>query len=573
MPEFPEVPGNDVVVSKGRCPVCPTEEGNVTYEDGHAFCFACSHHTPRVAGSRPADPGGGLPPHTGGGLLGPGDYKTDPKRKLTAGTLRKYGYFTGGFKGKSVEVAPYYSQTGEPCAQKVRFPDKSFIALYSEGSPKLLACRLFGHQVYGDRFDRQVIITEGEIDAMTVAQALDFKSAVVSINGGASNAAASIKANYLWLDRFDSIVLWFDDDEPGHAATGECAKLFAVGKVKTVKLAGCKDASDCFQRNTPGDIPQAIFMANAWRPAGIMNAQDHAEDVCAPTEDATNGWSFDWPWVKMQEMLGPILPGQVTYHVAGTGIGKSTAIAEIETSLLKQGCKLAHMGFEDTRREVKLRLMGIQFEERLDIRPRSDDEMAAMHKECFGHGRLELFDPSTAEWTVDAILGYIRYCARALDCQVVVVDPLTFIAAGLAAGDDERRTLDKVSRDIAAMAKELGIHIQVVHHLTDPRDGAGHTEGAVTHINQVRGSGGIANFATFVIGHERNQQAEGPLALLAQLRSLKNRPRSKTGPILTLGYSPLTGRLLPTNAKFPGPKGSGRDQPFPAVPSASDDAY
>lgn len=569
--EFPEVPGNDVVVSKGKCPMCPTDGGNVTYEDGHAYCFACSHRTPRPSSGRPSPVAGSRAAPSSTGLLSPGDFSVDPKRKLKAATLRKYGYFSTGFKGQTVEVAPYYSQSGEPCAQKVRFKDKSFIALYAEGSPKLLSCRLFGHQVYGDRFDRQVIITEGEIDAMTVAEALDFKSAVVSINGGVSNAAASIKANYLWLDRFESIVLWFDDDEPGRAAVEECAKLFAVGKVRTVKVAGCKDASDIYQRGTPGDIPQAIFMANAWRPAGIVNAADNSDDVCASLPDAASGWAFEWPWAPMNDMLGPILPGQVTYHVAGTGIGKSTAIAEIETSLLKQGCKLAHMGFEDTRKDVKLRLMGIHFEERFDINPRDDAEMRAMHAECFGHGRLELFDPATAEWTVDAILGYVRYTARALDCQVVVVDPLTFIAAGLAAGDDERRTLDKVSRDLAAMAKELGIHIQVVHHLTDPRDGAGHTEGAVTHINQVRGSGGIANFATYVIGHERNQQAEGHQALVAQLRSLKNRPRGKTGVIVVLAYDPRTGRLQPTTAKFPGPKGTRGQSSFPPVPTS--DAY
>jgi hypothetical protein len=38
-------------------------------------------------------------------------------------------------------------------------------------------------------------------------------------------AAKVLKANYLWLDRFEEIVLWFDNDEPGQAAADECARL------------------------------------------------------------------------------------------------------------------------------------------------------------------------------------------------------------------------------------------------------------------------------------------------------------------------------------------------------------
>lgn len=554
---FPE--GNDVVVSKGPCPNCPTERGNVTYEDGHAHCFSCGHKTPAGGGATASPPRAPRPPS--GQLLSRDGSAPDPslsKRNLSAKTLARYGYFLAGFKGQTVHVAPYYDQQGELVAQKVRFPNKEFTVLYAgEGAAKITQCRLFGHQVYGDKFDRRVVITEGEIDAMSVAQEMDFKCAAVSVNGGSKSAVACLKANYLWLDRFQEIILWFDDDEPGREATEQCAKLFAVGKVRVAKVQGCKDASDVLQRGTPGDIQPAVFAATAWRPEGIVNAADNESDVLAPVEGATDSWSYTWPWHEANEMLGPMLPGQVIYHVAGTGIGKTTAIAELEMHLKGQGCKLGILSFEDIRRDVKLRLLGIAFSDRFDIRPRPDDEMLVMHRKVFGDRLIELFDPETAEWTVEAILGYVRYLAKGLDCKVLVVDPLTFIAAGMAPGDDQVRALDRVSRDLAAMAKELAICIHVVHHLTDPRDGVGHTEGAATSINQVRGSGGIANFASIVIGYERDQQAEGGLEMLTQLRSLKNRPRSKTGPILTMRYDMGTGRLKATTETFPGPHGKG----------------
>ena len=477
-----------------------------------------------------------------------------PKRGLTAETLRRYGYFVSAYNGQPVHVAPYYDANGEVAAQKLRFPDKTFSTLKaSPKAPGVGDCQLFGRPVWGDKHDKRVVVTEGEIDAMTIAQEMNFVMPCVSIGTGAKAASKHIKSNWNWLNRFGEIILWFDDDEHGRAAAEECAQLFAVGKVKLARVDGAKDASDLYQANRPGDIGQAIYAAKAWRPQGIVNAADNSDDVCAPKADTKSGWSYHWPWPHVEEMLGPILPGQVCYQVAGTGIGKSTALAEIEHSLMAQGCKVGHMGFEDTRRDVKLRLMSIDAGERLEVNPRDDAEMKRLHDHTFSKRLIELFDPETAEWTVDAILGYVRYMAKALDCKVIIIDPLTFIAAGMSLGDDERRALDKASRDLAAMAKELGVHLQVAHHLTDPRQDGGHTEGAKTHLNQVRGSGGIANFATFVIGHERNQQAEGDAFLLTRLRALKNRARSITGPMEVLKYDLQTGRLKPTKEQFPEP--------------------
>jgi len=579
---FPE--GNSEVYSKGPCPKCDTEFGNVTYMDGHAHCFSCGHKTK-------APKGGLFPGGTAAEVLASKPLKAVPAsdkllepasgslafkgfRGLTDKTLRRYGYFTAGFKGQQVQVAPYYDQQGELAGQKLRLPNKEFAVLKpSDSSPSIGACRPFGHHVFGDRFDRKVVVCEGEIDAMSVAQVLDFKIAVVSINTGAKGAAKCMKANYLWLDRFQEIILWFDDDEPGQTASAECAELFKVGKVRLAKAPGFKDANAALEAGKPGDIESAVYMATAFRPKGIVNAADNVQDILAPLPEDETNWSYSWPWPEADEMLGPIRPGQVCYHVAGTGIGKTTGMAELEHHLLKQGCKIAHMGFEDTRRDVKLRLMSIHVSKRLDIRPLPDADMVTAHNEVFGGRLVELFDPETAEWTVDAILGYVRYCAKALDCRVIVIDPLTFIAAGMSLGDDERRALDKASRDLAAMAKELGVHLQVAHHLKRPM-GTAHEEGAATSLNEVRGSGGIANFATFVIGHERNQQAEGTQSLLTQLRALKNRPRSRTGPIVTLAYSLEDGRLVATQEVFAGPTRSGGDRrernSFPPLDTGSD---
>lgn len=572
MTDYPE--GHDVVVGKEPCPRCGSKDNLKRYADGHAHCFSagCGYFEAADGEVREVDRKAG----GGGGELLTEDYSHTPsqglaKRKIDKATLTKYGVFIAPRPQGDVQVYPYYDFEGNLANQKLRTAGKDFPVLKGAGTPSIGKCRLFGHHVYGDRYDRQVVVTEGELDALSVAQVMEFKLAVVSIGLGAGSAAKHVKENYLWLDRFKEIILWFDDDEAGRLATEECAKLFKVGKVRVAKAPGFKDASDVLQANKPGNIRDAIYMAQAWKPKGIVNAADNPEDVTAPKEE-DHKFSFTWPWAAVTEWLGPMLPGQVCYHVAGTGIGKSTGISEIVAHLLDQGATVAYFGFEDTRRQTKLRLMGTVFSKRFDIEPAPDADMVRMHGEVFGHGRMFLFDPETAEWTMEAIMSYARYCAMALGAQVLVWDPLSFIAAGLSLAADERRVLDMVSRDFAATANELGVHMQVTHHLTRP-DGEAHEEGAKTSLNQVRGSGGIANFATFVIGHERNQQAEDPEdALVTRLRALKNRPRSRTGVMLTLAYDLHTGRLLPTTRPFP-TKGSSERRGSGFPPVQAEDAY
>lgn len=589
--ELPE--GNDELVSKGPCKKCGSSDACATYADGHTHCYSCGHKT------RPAK-GGGLANVVGdangrhregaklsGDLLDPvaqQDPWREPKgRGLTRDTIKRFGYFAAGFKGQTVGVAPYYDMEGNLANQKLRLPNKEFVVLKAPGAGGITKCRLFGHHVFGDRFDRTVVITEGELDCMSVAQETDFKIAAVSVGGGAEGAARHCKTNYLWLDRFQEIILWFDDDAPGREAAEEVAKLFKVGKVRIARVEGCKDASDVLQRGTPGDIKTAIYMATAWRPRGIVNARDNPADVLAPREKVLC-WSYPPAFENLQKMTGGIHLGEVIYHVAGTGVGKSTGLREIQHHLVEQEVKIAVLSFEDTLRDMKLGLMSIRANERLHLvevpdpedakaLKKYDEKMLRYHAQVFGGGLVELFDPETAEWSMEAILGYVRYCAKALDCQVIFLDPISFVAAGIDLTADERRVLDKVAGEFAKLAKELNIHLQISHHLRRTQ-GIPHEEGAPTSLNELRSSGGLANFAMGVIGWERNNQAAGDGWRVVQTRIIKPLRRTGKSGLADVLYYTDEGRLIKSPIPFPPigkPKeadedgGAGRALGFPPI--------
>ncbi|MBO6814574.1 MAG: toprim domain-containing protein [Rhizobiaceae bacterium] len=535
--------GSDEVVYRGPCDDCGSEDNLVTYADGHRFCYTpeCGMKTPdenfspnKVAKSK-----------TKRGLIAysEGDFTALNKRGLEEKTLRKFGYFRyRSESGKVIQVAPYYSQEGELVLQKTRDPEKNFPVLKSDNAPPLSDCMLFGQPVWGDKYDRMVVITEGELDALSVAQATDFKIPVVSLSAGVGSATKCLKKNYRWIDRFETIVLWFDDDSPGQEAVKECAPMFPVGKVKVAKVPGFKDASDLLQEGRKGDIYTAVWSAMGWRPQGIINAALCVEDM----EEDDPELICEWPYPKVNEILGGIREGEVTYLVAGTGVGKTTIINETVYPIITSGKKIGVMRFEDTRRKSQLDLMSVHLNKRLHVDVVSKEERRRVHKELFESGMLELFDPTSAEWGFEAVKSYFRFMVRALDCRIVIADPLSFIVAQMD-HNDERKALDKISVDLAAMAKELSASIIISHHLKRP-EGRSHEEGGQTSLSQIRGSGGIANFANSVIGFERNQQGE--TSNLTRVRVLKNRDRGGTGVADILEFNPDTGRLLPTNKPF-----------------------
>lgn len=550
---------SEEVVSKGHCPDCGSDDNLVTYGDGHRYCY-----TPGCGLKTPIDPHTQLPTkakrksQTVSDHANAVPFTTDhisegiKARGLAKETLQKYGYFIHKENGKFIHVAPYYEQTGQAAYQKYRNKEKDFwFTPISETAPKTTDLQLFGQHVWGEKHDKKVVVTEGELDAMSVAQAMKFKVPVVSIIQGADSAVKSLKANYRWLDRFEEIILWMDNDEVGQSVLSDCANLFTPGKVKTIKVEGFKDASDMLQKGKAGEIYSAVWGASVWAPEGIVNAALCGDDMEQPAAVKV----ADYPWERLTEVTKGILEREVIYHVAGTGVGKTSMIVEIMHQLLKEGVKFGVMRFEDTRQKAQMDLMSRHVERRLHVEQLEKPDpkgMRALHTEVFSNGLVELFDPETADWSFDGILGYVRYMAKALDCKVIFIDPLSFIVAAVNSSD-ERKALDHVAYKLAQAVKQMGVNLQITHHL-NRGDGKAFEEGGEISLKNIRGSAGIANFSMGVFGYERNQQGDRPD--LTRIRVLKNRFAGWTGVADTLKWDDARGTQEATDEPYPEAGGS-----------------
>ena len=121
-------------------------------------------------------------------------------RRIDYNTVQKFHYGTGEYFGRPCQVANYYNSDRELVAQKLRYPSKEFQWL---GDVKQAG--LFGQQLWGSK-GKMIVVTEGEIDALSVSKLWNNKFPVVSVKTGAAGAKKDLSKELEWLESFDSVV-------------------------------------------------------------------------------------------------------------------------------------------------------------------------------------------------------------------------------------------------------------------------------------------------------------------------------------------------------------------------------
>lgn len=518
------------LLKKGPCPDCGSSDACASYDDGHTFCFSCEKHTAAESSWVP-QPKERIEVNVGGAGLIPIYFDQLASRKITEQTCQKWGYGKGKMNGQAVQVATYCDNDGNPVAQKIRFKGKDFRIV---GDPS--AMTLYGQHLWRDG-GRMVVVTEGEIDALSVSQVYGNKYPVVSLPNGAPSAKKAILKSLDWLEKFDSVIFCFDNDEPGRKAAVECATVLSPGKAKVAKLP-LKDASEMLQQGRGKELIDLIWEAKTYRPDGIVSGDD-VWNIITKVDQAQ---SFPYPWHGMNELARGIRTGELVTFCAGSGVGKSAVCKEIVHHLvMEHKLKVGFIALEESVKRTALSLMGIQMNKpiHLDMSLASEDEMEEAYQTVI-KDNLVFYD-HFGSLDNDNLLNRIRYMVRSLGCRFIVLDHISLVVSGLDGGD-ERRNLDNAMTRLRSLVQETGVGMLVVSHLKRPEGNKGHEEGQRTTLAQLRGSAAIGQLSDMVFGLERDLQ-DPDSRDITTVRCLKNRFTGMTGVACHVRYNRDSGRL------------------------------
>ena len=473
------------------------------------------------------------------------------ERGIESRVVARYGVYLHGSRADTL-VFPCCDQDGT--LRTVKYRDMNYKKgcgakeWFERGTMPVL----FGMNLCKGR-DR-LIITEGQIDAMSLAQA-GIKNAV-SVPGGMGNFRWWEPCAE-WVNSFREIVV-FGDWENGRMTLLEEILRRAKTAVKAVRRQDylCeKDANDILVRYGPQALVKCV--ENAVPPA-VENVVALA-DVADEPVDAIEKAATYLP--ELDRLTGGLVMGELIVLSGERGSGKSTLMSQMICAALDQGLKVfAYSGELSEGRFKYLLDCQLAGEENLSLSGGSDAALVPPGVERaiseWYRERMLLYrggDVSDEGVTPEALCDTVEQAILSRRVKAVFIDNLMTVMEGV--GDQNSLYLrqSRFAGRLKRLAMRYNVCVVLVAHV---RKKAARDRNLDFASDDVSGSADITNKADVVLHYTRLNPAPGDRALWNGLLNVtKNRLfgqvclTQETG--VKLRFLPASRRLISVSEQKP----------------------
>ena len=210
-----ETENNGFVKYHLPCPLCSSSDAVSVNKDNSAYCFSCKEYikeynmeTQEVSSTNSANE------YEVKNFMVDSNYAEIIDRNIKESTCKKYGVTVkmDSLGNITNHYYPYHDAQGAKIATKTRYTKLKEFSL--QGNTKFSG--LFGEHLFTK--NKYVIITEGELDALSAYQMFKtdkYETPVVSIKNGVTSAVKDIKSSLDWLEKFNNVIINFDNDPQG----------------------------------------------------------------------------------------------------------------------------------------------------------------------------------------------------------------------------------------------------------------------------------------------------------------------------------------------------------------------
>lgn len=307
---------------------------------------------------------------------------------------------------------------------------------------------------------KTLVITEGEYDAMAVHQSTGLYA--VSLPNGASHLPMQMLP---WLEQFQKIYLWLDDDLAGRESAVKFAKKLGLKRTFIVKTKdqdgnGPKDANEAMLNSTNEAMKKYIIDAKPIAEENITTFRELRDEVYKKIlkhQDESGLMSKSFAWYN-QKTKG-FRKGELTILTGGTGSGKTTLLSQLSLDFCSQGIPTLWGSFE-IKNEILLKKLLMQYA-KMDLtkKPELFNEFADSFQDLPLY--LLKFFGST---DIDKILDTMDFATYAYDISHIVVDNLQFMLSGQAIGMNKFDLQDSVISKFRNFATDKNVHLTLVIH-------------------------------------------------------------------------------------------------------------
>lgn len=562
-----------VFIKHEACEKCGSSDAKAVYDDDSTYCWSCHKSTlseeykellkeskngkpkkkrkdtmvdesEKVQSTKPA-----IDPEDAQEIKDQTSIKGKGFRDIDDDTYKYFGV-RHSFNEENGEVEEQYypcTQDGQLVGYKIREVPKNFRSIGRTGAD----CELFG-QFRFNRGGKYVVITEGEVDQLSVYQMLkeynqskgwDFETAVVSPTTGAQSKK-QIAAQYKFFDSFDNIILCYDNDKAGQEAIDKILPVLPKGKVKIMKMR-LKDANEYLKAGKQREFITDFYNAEKRVPVGVLPSDKLMERILGQAEIPKIPFP-DFMSQLNDMFIGGMPLGHIINVAADTGLGKTTLVNEmIYYWIFNSPHKVGVVSMELDAGQYGEALLSRHLSKKLSLIPTQEEKLAYLKSDKIkalanelmvdeqGNARFYLLD--NRDGTVEEIQETIEELVVACGAKVIVLDVLQDVLDGLS--NEEQAVFMKWAK---GFIKSHGITFVFINHM---RKTAAGQSGADSESN-VMGSSTIIKSASANILLKRDKMAEDLIVRNStEILVTKNRVCGLTGPAGSVYYDNETHTL------------------------------
>tara|TARA_R110002153_G_scaffold27701_1_gene85752 strand:- start:574 stop:2142 length:1569 start_codon:yes stop_codon:yes gene_type:complete len=419
---------------------------------------------------------------------------------LTYADRQEYIYPSGGIKVRRLDEKAFYAKDG------------------------FKGDELFGMNLFPAGCSKMVTITEGELDALSVAQMLksQYTNPVVSLPSATPSKKLWENCGD-WLRSFDKIILSVDTDDAGNTLADKMSRLFP-NKIYRVQHGQFKDANDFLTNGRASDFKNLWWKPVKHTPENILNTSDEFLKLYTETPEHTY---YPTGIEALDDKILGLMQGHFTVFKAPTGIGKTELMRYMEYSMLQQGISIAAWHLEETKLRSLLGLVSYEVGDNLTRRDLIDskgadglvrDAIETLTKD----ENFYQFYLGDGQGT-DELIEQIRFFSQACDCKFVFFEPIQDVVVGTSDESKEQMLAD-LSIRLSKLAAELNVGIVTIAHTNE--------NGDPKYCKM------IGQRASVIIDLSRDKDADSiEERNTTYLKVEKNRPCSEEGPAGMLRFS------------------------------------
>lgn len=427
-------------------------------------------------------------------------------RGISQAITEKY-HITTKKDSDNIIVFPFYDELKQLQFVKYRKADFNKDRDNSkEWSEKNCKPILFGMDQCDAERSKTLVITEGQIDSLSVAEAYDGNINVVSVPTGC-NGFTWVPYCWDFLGKFTELIV-FGDHEKGHITLlDDMARRFH-GTVKHVQVEDyrdCKDANELLVKHGKQAVVDAVEYAEPVRNKRIKKMSEVKRLNMADMPRISTGLD------RLDKLLGGFYFGQLIILTGERGFGKSTLGSQFIAEAINQGvtvfCYSGELPEGMTQDWIDRQCAGREY---IDVTTDSNghndysvqDDAAAMIHEWYDK-QLYIYDNSIVEdddAEYETLLQTLEDGIKQYDCKMLVIDNLmTAIEDDLSA--DLYRQQTAFVRALAKMSKKHDVIIILIVH---PRK----NDLKKFSNDDVMGSSNITNLADVIMNYTKPKEDE-----------------------------------------------------------------